>query len=71
MDEDFYGDETQNDLMYMIKQSKGEDDMTNIETCIKELDAEIETYRNAVLDAEAALDSAEKELSEVLEELPY
>lgn len=72
MDEEFYGDETQNDLMYMIKNSKGEEpDMNKIEERIKELDAEIETYRGAVLDAEAALESAEKELNEVLDELPY
>ena len=72
MDEEFYGDETQNDLMHMIKNSKGEEpDMNKIEERIKELDAEIETYRGAVLDAEAALESAEKELNEVLDELPY
>ena len=72
MDEEFYGDETQNDLMHMIKTSKGDDvDMTNVETRINELNAEIESYCSAIKDAEAALDSAEKELDEVLDELPY
>ena len=32
---------------------------------IKELDAEIEEYRARIMDAEGALDSAEKELAEV------
>ncbi len=72
MDEKFYGDETQNDLMYMINKSKGEEkNMENVETRIQELNAEIESYCDAIKDAEAALDSAEKELDEVLDELPY
>ncbi len=72
MEKEFYGDETQNDLMRMIGQSKGEElNMTDFEARIKELDAEIESYRSAAQDAEAALDSAEKELNEVLDELPY
>lgn len=71
MDEVFYGEEDQNELMYLIKENKGEDeDMTKVEERIKELDAEIESYCNTIRDAEAALDSAEKELSEVLSELP-
>jgi len=48
---------------------EGEKDMTYAEERIKELDAEIESYREAIMDAEAALDSAEKELNEVLAEL--
>ena len=72
MEKEFYGDETQNDLMRMIGQSKGEEmNMTDFEAHIKELDAEIESYRNAAQDAEAALNAAEKELNEVLDELPY
>ena len=37
---------------------------------VAELDAEIETYREAIRQAEGALDSAEKELNEVLSGLP-
>ncbi len=33
---------------------------------IEQLDAEIEAYRQAIEDAEGALDAAEKELNEVL-----
>ena len=40
-----------------------------IEQRIAELDAEIEKYRQAIEDAEGALDSAEKELNELLSEL--
>lgn len=36
---------------------------------ISELDAEIEDYRSRIMAAEGALDSAEKELNEVLSEL--
>ena len=36
---------------------------------IEQLDAEIETYRQAIKDAEGALDAAEKELDEALSAL--
>ena len=36
---------------------------------VAELDAEIEAYRETIRHAEGALDSAEKELNEVLSEL--
>jgi len=72
MDENFYGDETQNDLMYMINKHKGEDeDMVNFETSIRELTEEIASYEETAREAEAAMDSAEKELNEILEDLPY
>jgi len=69
MGDEFFA-EDQAELMYLIKDNEGEKDMTNVEARIKELDAEIEGYRSMILDAEAALDSAEKELDEVLQELP-
>jgi len=69
MGDEFFA-EDQTELMYLIKDNEGEKDMTNVEARIKELDAEIEEYRSMILDAEAALDSAEKELDEVLQELP-
>lgn len=37
---------------------------------LEKLDAEIASYREAIRNAEDALDSAEKELNEVLAELP-
>lgn len=40
-----------------------------IEKRIAELDVEIESYRQAIEDAQGALDAAEKELNEVLCEL--
>ena len=57
--------------MKIVNMNHGE--MHSIEQRIAELDAEIETYRQAVRDAEDALDSAEKELDEVFAELdvPY
>ena len=51
-----------------------EDNHMNLGQQIKDLNVEIETYRNAIRDAEDALDSAEKELDQVLaesDELPY
>lgn len=48
---------------------KGNVNMEHIEQRIKELDAEIESYRNAIADAEAALDSAEQELDLALSEV--
>lgn len=56
-----------------IDESK-EDNQMNLGQQIKDLNVEIETYRNAIRDAEDALDSAEKELDQVLaesDELPY
>lgn len=49
--------------------AKGNVNMEHIEQRIKELDAEIESYRNAIADAEAALDSAEQELDLALSEV--
>ena len=37
---------------------------------IEQLDAEIEAYRQAIEDAEGALDAADKELNEMLSVLP-
>lgn len=57
----------------LIDESK-EDNQMNLGQQIKDLNVEIETYRNAIRDAEDALDSAEKELDQVLaesDELPY
>lgn len=69
MDE-LYGTVYQDEPTYKVD-VKGEDaDMIEIEARIKELDAEIESYREAILEAEAALDSAEKELSDVLQGIP-
>ena len=39
----------------------------NLENQIRELDREIESYRRAIIDAESALDAAEKELNAVLD----
>lgn len=64
MDERLYQDEP------TIRVDKeGETSMASVEDRIKELDIEIEGYREAIENAEAALDSAEKELNEVLMEL--
>lgn len=40
-----------------------------VEARIKELDAEIEGYRAQIIAAEGALDSAEKEMDEILSEI--
>ena len=40
-----------------------------LEKRIAELDEEINSYRQAIEDAEGALDSAEKEMNELLSEL--
>ncbi len=44
-------------------------EMNSFEQRVAKLDAEIEAYRQAIRDAEDALDSAEKELDEVYAEL--
>ena len=67
-------DERITDLEYQDEpvtrvEAEGAVDVTNAEERIKELDAEIASYKEAISDAEAALDSAEKELNEVLTEL--
>ena len=68
--DELYGTVYQDEPTYKVD-VKGEDaDMIEIEARLKELDAEIESYREAILEAEAALDSAEKELSDVLQGIP-
>lgn len=60
-----YGDEDQNDLMDMIKNYKGEEDMENDR--IEQLHDDIAAYREALDNAEGALAEAERELVEELE----
>lgn len=60
-----YGDEDQNDLMDMIKNYKGEEDMENDR--IEQLHNDIAAYREALDNAEGALAEAERELVEELE----
>lgn len=67
MDERITDLEYQNEPVTRVEGEKK--DMTITEERIKELDAEIASYKEAILNAEAALDSAEKELNEVLTEL--
>ncbi len=50
--------------------AKGEDHMDIIEARIDSLEKEIAECRVALKDAEEALDAAEKELGQVLAELP-
>lgn len=63
MDNCNYGDEDQNELMHMINDYKGDEQMDNR---IQKLMVEVETYRQAIQDAKDALASAEQELDEVL-----
>lgn len=61
-----YGDETQNDLMNIIKNYKGEEE--NMEdNRIKEIATDIEKYKEAIENAEGALAEAERELTAELE----
>ena len=52
-----------------FENEEGEEIMPTVKERIAELNAEIEDYRNAILDAEGALDSAEKELDQILSEI--
>ena len=61
----YYGDEDQNDLMNMIKNYKGEEDME--ENRIQQIQNDINAYREAIANAEGALEAAEQELTEELE----
>lgn len=60
-----YGDEDQNDLMNLIKNHKGEDDME--ENRVKKILEDINAYQEAINNAEGALAEAERELVEVLD----
>ena len=61
-----YGDEDQNDIMAMIKDYKGEDEME--ETRIQKINRDIAAYREAIDNAEGAIEEAERELEEILAE---
>ena len=66
-------------IIVMAETNEGHDEPTtevrdfqisdSVKSRIAELDAEIESYRSQIIAAEGALDSAEKELDEVLSEL--
>jgi hypothetical protein len=60
-----YGDEDQNDLMQMINDYKGEDEME--ENRIEQIYKDIENYHQAIENAEGALKEAERELLEELQ----
>ena len=49
---------------------QGEVSMEDVKV-VEDLEVEIGKYRQAIADAEDALDSAEKELDQVLADLPY
>ena len=53
----------------MMKTQKEHGEQTGVMRRIAELDAEIEEYRQMILEGEGALDSAEKELNDLLSEL--
>lgn len=61
-----YGDEDQNDLMNMIDNYKGEDEIMETNKIQKLMD-EVEVYKQAIQDAKDALASAEMELDETLD----
>lgn len=64
IDQPVYGDEDQNELMYLINSYEGDRDMENkIEGLLKE----VELYKQAIQDAKDALASAEQELDETLD----
>lgn len=67
-DENNYGDEDQNDLMEMIRTHKEGISSMEIREKIEKLTSEIENYKTAQRDASDALDSAEMELNEILDE---
>lgn len=60
-----YGDETQNELMNLIKQNKEEGD-TTMENEIQKLTADIEVYKEAIENATIALEAAEMELDDAI-----
>lgn len=60
-----YGDEDQNDLMNMINNYKGEEDMED--NRIAKIHKDIAAYQEAIENAEGALEEAERELVEELE----
>ena len=55
-----YGDEDQNELMDMIKNYKGEENME--ENRIEKIEKDIAAYKQAIENAEGALEAAEREL---------
>lgn len=61
-----YGDEDQADVMEMIRNYKGEDEMEEVSR-IEQLHRDIENYETAIDNAEGALAEAERELVEELE----
>ena len=67
-DENNYGDEDQNDLMEMIRTHKEEISSMEIREKIDQLNEEIKGYKTAQRDAGDALNSAEMELDEILDE---
>jgi len=63
-----YGDEEQNDIMRMINDYKGEEDMEDrMENRIAKITKDIEAYQEAIENAEGALAEAERELVEELD----
>lgn len=77
MDEFFYGDEDQNDMMEEINNYKEDLPMDALGERIKKLEDEIVCYKETIKDMQDALASAEMELDEVLDtsidltQLPY
>lgn len=74
LDEDFYdddenyGDEDQNDIMQMIRRHEEETPSMEISEKIDQLMKEIEIYKEAQDNACYALESAEMELTDILDE---
>lgn len=60
-----YGDEDQVELMNLIKNHKGENEI--MENRIAEITRDIEAYEEAIENAEGALAEAERELNEELQ----
>lgn len=67
-DENNYGDEDQNDLMEAIRTHKEETSSMEIREKIEKLTDEIKAYKTAQRNAGDALNSAEMELNEILDE---
>ncbi len=63
------GNENVREEMDMKDVNDNQAEMNSFEQRVAKLDAEIEAYRQAIRDAEDALDSAEKELDEIYAEL--
>ena len=59
-----YGDEDQNDLMQMIKNYKGEEEMKD--TKVAEIMNDINNYTEQIENLHGALEAAEQELEEEL-----